>query len=119
MILTKRRKAMRILHGTVLVGGLLLVVSLVAAQPPAGDSRKTANSSEAERFVARMMALNKNQDGKLTKDEVTDTRLHRLFDRADANKDGVVTKEELLALFAKENPQPGAGDFCPPDGVAL
>src|SRR5204863_1177306 len=36
------------------------------------------------------------------KDELTDTRLHRLFDRADANQDGVVTKEELLALFARE-----------------
>ena len=48
-----------------------------------------------------MMAFDKNKDGKLTKEEVTDERLHRLFDQADANKDGVVTKEELMALAAK------------------
>jgi hypothetical protein len=52
-------------------------------------------------IVKRMMAFDKNKDGKLTKDEVTDVRLHRLFDQADTNKDGVVTKEELIALAAK------------------
>ena len=57
-----------------------------------------------------MMAFNKNHDGKLTKEEVTDERLHRLFDRADANSDGVVTREELVALAEKleaEAPQGG------------
>ena len=44
------------------------------------------------------MAFDENKDGKLTKAEVTDERLHRLFDRADANHDGVVTKQELTAL---------------------
>ena len=47
------------------------------------------------------MAFDKNKDGKLTKDEITDPRLHRLFDRADADKDGVVTREELIALAAQ------------------
>ena len=49
-----------------------------------------------------MMAFDKDKDGKLTKAEVTDERLHRLFDRADADKDGVVTKDELTALAARE-----------------
>src|SRR3982074_1560592 len=49
-------------------------------------------------LVARMMAFDKNKDGKLTRDEITDERLLRLFDQADTNKDGVVTKEELIAL---------------------
>jgi hypothetical protein len=39
-----------------------------------------------------MMALDKNKDGKLTRDEVTDPRLLRLFEQADTNQDGVVTK---------------------------
>ena len=30
-------------------------------------------------LVTRMMAYDKDKDGKLTKSEVTDTRLHRLF----------------------------------------
>ena len=42
------------------------------------------------------MAFNKKMDGKLTRDEVTDPRLLRLFDMADTNKDGVVTREELI-----------------------
>jgi hypothetical protein len=50
-----------------------------------------------------MMAFDKNHDGKLSKDEVTDERLLRLFDRADTNHDGIVTREELIAVAAKES----------------
>ena len=63
-----------------------------------------------------MMAFDKDKDGKLTKAEVSDERLHRLFDRADADKDGFVTKQELTALaepnrkriieLLREGPQP-------------
>jgi hypothetical protein len=67
----------------------------MAAQPP--GAKDYSDSS----IVTRMMAFNKKKDGKLTKEEVTDTRLYRLFDLADANKDGVVTREELTALAAK------------------
>jgi hypothetical protein len=85
---------------------------------PAGSSKDYSNSS----IVTRMMKFDKNQDGKLTKDEVTDPRLHRLFDRADTNRDGVVTRQELAALAAKpeaEAPQvrgPGGRGFGPPPG---
>ena len=76
-------------------------------RPPGGDD-----------LVARMMAFDEDKDGKLTKAEVTDERLHRLFDRADADKDGVVTKEELTALATRESANnrggpPGGG---PPGG---
>jgi hypothetical protein len=69
-----------------------------------------------------MLAFDKNSDGKLTKAELTDPRLERLFDRADADKDGVVTKEELAALATKEQsrgggfPGGGPGGFGPPGG---
>jgi len=96
-----------------LSSSLLCAASLATAQPP-DDSRNGDSKSAADRFVARMMAFNKNGDGKLTKEEVTDKRLHRLFDRADANKDGVVTKEELVALFAQEPPR--SRGFGPPGG---
>src|SRR5579872_1944517 len=84
----------------------LALLSQAVAQPSGGktgeepakkDQKDYSNSS----LVVKMMAFNKKKDGKLTKDEVTDPRLHRLFDMADANKDGVVTKEELMALAAK------------------
>lgn len=64
------------------------------------------------------MAFDKDGDGKLTRSEVTDERLRRLFDRADADKDGSVTKAELTALAAKEKAsfRGGPGGFGPPGG---
>jgi len=48
------------------------------------------------------MAFDADNDGKLSKDEITDTRLTPLLQRADANNDGIVTKEELKAQLEKE-----------------
>jgi hypothetical protein len=89
------------------------MLAVATAQPPSGQPPEDTNKAKDKDYsnapiVVRMMAFDKNKDGKLTKDEVTDPRLHRLFDRADANKDGVVTKEELMALAAQleaESPQ--------------
>ena len=82
-----------------------------AAQPPADkpadDAKDKAKDYSNAPLVVRMMAFDKKKDGKLTKDEVTDERLQRLFDQADANKDGVVTKEELMALAAKLDAEQG------------
>jgi EF hand len=75
-----------------------------AADEPAKDQAKDYSNAP---LVVRMMAFDKKKDGKLTKDEVTDERLQRLFDRADANKDGVVTKEELMTLAAKMDAEQG------------
>ena len=61
------------------------------------------------------MQFDANKDGKLTKAEVTDERLQRLFDRADADHDGIVTKQELTALAARE-PAGGRGGFGGPGG---
>jgi hypothetical protein len=69
-------------------------------------------------LVKRMMAFDANGDGKLTRAEITDSRLLRIFDRADANKDGVVTKEALTALAAKmaeEQPDDRNQRRGPPD----
>src|SRR5438477_7890103 len=90
------RRAMPIRTGIVLTYALLAVVSLTAAQPPVEPHQGRLES--ADDFVTRMMAWDKDQDGKLTLIELTDPRLHRLFDRADANKDRTVTRPELSAL---------------------
>jgi hypothetical protein len=83
-----------------------LVAFQLAAQPP-GDRQAKDNSESS--IVKKMMAFNTSQDGKLTKEQVTDPRLHRLFDLADANKDGIVTREELMALAAKMDAEFGQG----------
>ena len=84
---------------------LAIVLTATYAQP--GGKRNTETASE---FVDRMMAFDKNKDGKLTKEELTDTRLHGLFDRADSKKVGIVTREELEALFTRESLQGGGFD---------
>ena len=100
--------------------GLWVAMAAAAgnAQPPedgpAGSPQRSArnqpsNAAAVDAIVARMMAFDKNHDGKLTKDEITDPRLQRLFDRADANHDGVVTKEELTALAQKMVAESGSG----------
>lgn len=117
----------------VLCGATLL--SVAAAQPPAkpaDDARDKAKDYSNAPLVVKMMAFDKKKDGKLTRDEITDERLLRVFDEADANKDGVVTKDELMALAAKldadaprgdrngpprgdrDNPPPPRGDRQPP-----
>src|SRR3954452_58515 len=97
------------------------MMSLALAQPPGGKPgdappRERPKAGGATSLVERMMAFDKNKDGQLARDEITDERLLRLFDRADANKDGVVTREELEALAAKmaaEEPQGGRGPGGP------
>jgi hypothetical protein len=61
-----------------------------------------------EELVTRMMAFDKNGDGKLGRDELPE-RMQGLMDRADANKDGFVDKAELTALAARQSQRgPGA-----------
>src|SRR5262245_35506233 len=94
------RKFMPILLTLACVATLLF--SVVAQQPGGKDYSNSA-------IAVKMMAFNKKKDGKLTKKEVTDPRLHRLFDMADTNKDGIVTREELMALAAKLDAEFGPG----------
>src|SRR5207248_6635492 len=109
----------------ILVVCIALAATAGPAQPPkdkkggpakGGKGPAMSDTEMVEDIVSRMMSFDKNKDGKLTRDEITDTRLLRLFDRADADKDGVVTKEELTALataLAAEQPPnrggPGGG----------
>src|SRR5262245_37209202 len=97
--------------GLVLIGA----ASLVLAQP-GREQPKGATTVDA--FVARLMAFDKNGDGELNKAEMTDERLLRIFERADANKDGIVTKAELVALATQElavGGQPPGGGFLQKD----
>lgn len=95
----------------VLLSAFLLAGAAMAEQPADAPIIKPAPvfSAESEAFVKKMMAFDKNNDGKLTKEEITDERLQRVFDRADTNKDGVVTKEELMALASQEADPANAG----------
>jgi len=108
----------RLLFVMSLFACLLIGVALTdahAQQPGKKGEKKGGGGTEtAESFVTKMMAFNKAKNGKLTKEELIDTRLHYLFERADTNKDGAVTREELEALFTRE--QAGDKGKGPKDG---
>ena len=68
-----------------------------------GDEAPAAPPTPDE-MVATLMGFDKNTDGKLTKAEVPE-RMQGMFERADANHDGVLTAEEIKAAAAAQ-PQP-------------
>src|SRR4051812_6072795 len=110
------------LTGMMVAGGLLIGASLATttmAQRPGGGGRDGGpRPAGGDDFVGRMMEFDQDKDGKITRAEVTDIRLVRLWERADANDDGSVTKDELTALAAREqvNDRGGPGGFGGPGG---
>ena len=74
----------------------------------AGDeARGGAPAASADELTDTLMSFDRNGDGKLDRAEVPD-RFQGLFDRADANKDGALTREELQQV-ANATTQAGAG----------
>lgn len=73
---------------------------------PAGGMDRGNTRSAGSELVARLMRMDRNGDGQLTKDEVGE-RFRPLIERADANKDGFATKEEIEASAATESPPAG------------
>jgi hypothetical protein len=113
----------------------LVLVGAAVAQPPfqKGPPRGPLPPSRisVDDIVERIMAFDKNKDGKVTKDELPE-RMHGLIARGDTNKDGALDRDEIRKLAsatggpgpngvaggpgrkgvrAKERVGPGAGDF--------
>jgi Ca2+-binding EF-hand superfamily protein len=62
-----------------------------------GDQETPAPPPSADDLTASLMIFDANHNGQLEKSEVPE-RLQGLFERGDTNKDGILTKEEILAL---------------------
>src|SRR5262245_56746595 len=79
----------------------VLLVGAAGAQPPGqkqGPQRRLVQSAPSvEDIVKRIMAFDKNKDGKVTKDELPE-RMHDLIARGDTNKDGALDKDEIRKL---------------------
>lgn len=58
-------------------------------------------------LVARLLEFDVNKDGKLSKSEAPG-RLQGLFERADTNRDGFLTREELTKYAESLTPPPAA-----------
>ena len=110
----KQELKMRAFRGIAIAAGLgggIALMTTLSAQPPGPPNRDRGGGgqpADPTSYIARLMSFDKNQDGQLSKDEITDSRLVALFERADANADGIVTKEELTADFNQEIAKLGA-----------
>ncbi|MBM4068127.1 MAG: hypothetical protein FJ271_04185 [Planctomycetes bacterium] len=102
-----------LLFSASLLATAFLLVPASEAQPKGKKRGKSEpfHSETVEEFVKKLMVFDKSRDGKLTKEEMIDKRLHGLLDRADTKKRGFVTRADLEALFTRENLDGGFGDF--------
>ena len=75
---------------------------------PGGEGQGAGPGAPAD-FVARIMANDKNGDGKVDKEELPE-RMQRILERADANKDGALDKAEIEKMVEGFRNRPGGGD---------
>jgi EF hand domain-containing protein len=118
--------AFRLKSALACVTVLLSFASFAAGQPPRPERGNRGQTSTAASFIERLLTLDANGDGKLSRSEVTDGRLQSLFERTDSNKDGILTQEEMTAFFDRESAtlnagrqagrSGGPGRFGPPPG---
>ena len=88
-----------------------------AAKPEAKPAENEAKKAEkplsdaAQRMITQLLEMDTNGDGSLQKSEMPERALN-MFDRLDANKDGVIDPAELRAMAerrAQRRRNPGAG----------
>lgn len=114
---------MTLLH-THLRTAMLLCAMLI---PPAwGQDRAVApaGAGQGERQAVQWFnMLDRNGDGRLTRDEVQwafrlDPRLEQQFNEADSNHDGIVTQAEIRALAARRKAERMAREASTGAGAA-
>jgi hypothetical protein len=87
-----------------LVTGVLAQGPIQKQGPPGPDQLPPPIS--VDDIVERIMALDKNKDGKITRDELPE-RMQFLIELGDTNKDGALDREEIRNLVIKQ----AAGGF--------
>ncbi len=71
---------------------------------PGGEG--AGGAGNANEMVTRLMAMDANKDGKLSKDEIPE-RLQSMMSRGDKNEDGALDKEEIMAVARERAGSPG------------
>jgi Ca2+-binding EF-hand superfamily protein len=80
---------------------LLVVLLVIWLVIPRGLRRGRARGDVSDELVKTLMSYDRNGDGKLDRSEVPE-RMQGLFDRADSNRDGFLTPEEIRTLAKSE-----------------
>ena len=99
------------LVAAVAVAGLVLVAGNMVYAQDRGPGRGRGGPGEMPSVEQIFQQLDKNGDGKLTKDELPE-RMAQFLMRADTNGDGSITKDELMEArkkMAAAKPAAGAG----------
>ncbi len=87
-----------------------------AGQNAPGGARPNARQADPSRIVDRLMQADADGDGRLSKDEMGETRFAAVFDQADADGDGFLTAEEVTTFMASRGPRAGRGGEGGPEG---
>ena len=110
------RSKQTFLAAAVVAGLVLIAGNAVYAQGrPRGGPGRAGGAGEMPSVDQIFQQLDKNGDGKLTKDEMPE-RLGQFLMRADANGDGALTKQELAEArknLSAAKPAAGAGAGLP------
>jgi len=83
-----------------------------AGPDAAPRDREAGRPGNSDEMLARILSFDKDEDGKLTKDELPE-RMQGLIERGDTNGDGVLDKEELAKVAASFQ---GQGQGRRPEG---
>jgi hypothetical protein len=89
----------------------LVLAGASPAQPPGQQEGPPKGITQAppisvEDIIERIMAFDKNKDGKVTRDELPE-RMHHLIASGDTNKDGALDRDEIRKLVTKLAATPG------------
>lgn len=105
---------MRVWLHVLAAGGLCAAAAI--AQPPGpapggfgGQGGRGGPMMDPAAMLQKLMSLDANNDGRLTKEEIKDPRLAPLLTQMDANQDGAVSKEELTTFFQQAAQAGGFG----------
>jgi hypothetical protein len=93
----------------------LILAGVAVTQPP--DQKQVPGPGIArpsplgvDDIVERIMAFDKNKDGKITRDELPE-RMQFLIELGDTNKDGALDRDEIKKLATRLAPAPGGFGF--------
>jgi hypothetical protein len=100
----RRWLAFALFAGLVLAGASLAQPPGLKEGPPNGIA--PAAPLGVDDVVERIMAFDRNGDGKVTRDELPE-RMHHLIELGDLNRDGALDREEIRKLAARMVAAPG------------